>query len=102
MSMRSRTRRPVSMTANTTAAGAGYRRHRRDDGGRGGECDHRVKRPLGEREVERVLDRRWPRDEERALAKIIQHQRGCGHRKPRDAYRASSEMTDIGIQRFGT
>ena len=80
---------------------AGDGRLRCDDRGRGRERDHRIERPGRVREVERVFDRLRVRDEQRALAEIVQHQRRRHQAEPGDADGALSEVAHVGVKRLG-
>ena len=83
--------------------GIGARDHRLRSDHRGGgrERDHRVERPAGKQQVERILQRLGIAHEQRALAEVVEHQRRRHQPEPGDAHRAFAEMPHVRVQRLG-
>ena len=71
-----------------------------DDGGHRGQRHHRVMRPAWHHGVEQEARGGWPRQQQRALAEIIQQQGGQREIEPGPANGAGPEMAHIGIQRL--
>ena len=55
---------------------------------------------VGHQPVERILDRLGIGEHQRALAEIIDQQRGQDEREPCQSDRLAAEMAEIGIQRL--
>ena len=81
--------------------GARDHRLRSDHGSGGGERHHRIERPARHEQVERVLHRLGLDEQQRALAEIVQHQRGGDETEPADAHRLLAEVPHVGIERLG-
>ena len=65
-----------------------------------GDNQHRDQRPLRRQQEERVFNRFRVLQQQRALAKIVQHQRGQHDGEPGNADRQFAEVAHIGVQRF--
>ena len=71
-----------------------------DDGRGCREPDQRKQRPAGCEEKKRLLRRGGIRQEQRALAKVVQEQRRQDEREPRHPNRPFAEVPHIRVQRF--
>src|SRR5260221_5827529 len=85
----------------------GHRKSARDDGLRGddgrrrSEHDQGKEGPVRRQSVERVLDRLGRRQQQAALAEIIEQQSRKDEAQPGGADRRAAEMAHIGIERLG-
>ena len=73
---------------------------RGDDRGRRGEEDERQEAPLRRELEERVVGRGRARQEERALAEVVQEERRKDEREPADADRPGPEVPHVGVERL--
>ena len=80
--------------------GAGDGRLAGDDRGDGGQQHQRQQRPFGRREKEGIGHCGGIAENQRALAQIIQHQRGQDQHDPRDLDGPTAEMAHIGVERL--
>ena len=69
-----------------------------DDRCQGGQYHQWHQRPVGRQQEERILQRFGMREQQRALAEIIQQQGRQYHAVPRQPYRSATEMAHVGIQ----
>ena len=81
--------------------GARNDRLARDDGGGSGQDDHRQAQPGRPEQEERTAEGSWIRQHQRALAKIIQDQRGKHEAEPCQANRTHAEVPHIRVERLG-
>ena len=81
--------------------GAGDHRLAGDHGGDGRQPHHRQQCPVGIEQKERVLDRLGIGEHQRALAEIVDGERGQHQDDPGGLDRLLSEMTEIGVERLG-
>ena len=79
---------------------AGDQRLRRDDRGGGGEADQREAAPSRRQQEERLLGGRRVAQQQRALAEVVQEQRGQHEREPGQPDRPLAEMAHVRVQRF--
>ena len=80
---------------------AGDERLRSNYGRGGGEREHRVERPAGSECVEGVLCRAGVAQQDRALAEVVEDQRGQHDPEPRGPNRRAAEVAEIGVERLG-
>ena len=71
-----------------------------DHGGDCGQAHGREQQGLREHAVERVLQRPGIRHQQRALAHVVDRERGQHEPGPRKLDRATPEMAKVGVQRF--
>ena len=71
-----------------------------DDGGQRGERHERVVDPARAELEERVVDRGRVREQQRALAEVVQHQGREHDREPREPDRCAPEMAEVGVHRL--
>src|SRR5690606_8367082 len=81
---------------------AGYHRLAGDDGRGRRQYHQRQQSPSGSEQEKRVLQRRRVREDETALAEIVQGEGGGHQPTPGGADRTTSEMPHISIERFGS
>ena len=75
-------------------------RLRRDDGGRGGDHEERhLERRRGE-QIERIARRGRIAEQQRALAEVVQEQRGKHDAEPGDADGPLAEVPHVGVERL--
>ena len=65
------------------------------------ERDERIERPCRRQQVERVLDRLRVDQQQRALAEVIERQRGQHEAPTRRAHRQCAEVAHVGVERLG-
>ena len=81
--------------------GAGDDRLAGDRRGHGGERHHRIERPVGKQQIERVGDGFGIAPAQRALAEIVEQQRRQHEIEPRGLDRLPAEMAEIVVERLG-
>ena len=81
--------------------GAGDHRLAGDHGGHRRQDDQRQQRPWRRHQEERIFDRRRIGQHQRALAEVVQHQRGQHEDEPRGLDRQAAEMPHVRVKRLG-
>ena len=98
--MRRRGSRSSWIAWRATEKAPGDRRLRGDDGGRGGQHHHQRQQRLRHQRVHGRCGAAAQSQQQRALAKVVEHQRRPDQREPGHAHRLLAEMTHVRIQRL--